>query len=185
MEKLDDLIKVAYGFAFSKIVFTTVKFGVYSRLSECEKSASELASEMSLPERSFSRLLNAAVSLGFLRKKEGKYSNSQLAEKFLVEGKAEYFGFHINALNERLYGPWGNLEEIIRKDEYHPSVDGKSDDIIKAVASTKEFARKAMMSQHNYSQQLAKDFANEADLSKCKRMLDVGGGTGIQGCLQQ
>ncbi|OGL40329.1 MAG: hypothetical protein A2043_07335 [Candidatus Schekmanbacteria bacterium GWA2_38_9] len=185
MERLDDLFKLAYGFAVSKIIFTSVKFGIYSKLSKCEKTASELAKELSLPERSFSRLLNSCTALGILKKRSGRYSNSPVAEEFLVEGKPEYFGFHLIALNERLYGPWGNLEEIIRKDEYHPSVDGKSDDIIKAVASTKEFARKAMMSQHNYSQQLAKDFANEADLSKCKRMLDVGGGTGIQGCLQQ
>ena len=116
MERLDDLFKLAYGFAVSKIIFTSVKFGIYSKLSKCEKTASELAKELSLPERSFSRLLNSCTALGILKKRSGRYSNSPVAEEFLVEGKPEYFGFHLIALNERLYGPWGNLEEIIRKD---------------------------------------------------------------------
>lgn len=179
MEKIDGLIKLAYGFTVSKIIFTSFKFGVYNKLSEREKTASELASELSLPERSFARLLNACTAFGLLKKENGKYKNSPLAEEYLVEGKPGYFGYHINALNERLYGPWGNLEEIIQKDEYHPSVQGKPDDIIKAVSSTKEFARRAMMSMHNYSQLIAKDFVAEIDLSKYKRLLDVGGGTGI------
>ena len=66
MERLDDLFKLAYGFAVSKIIFTSVKFGIYSKLSKCEKTASELAKELSLPERSFSRLLNSCTALGIL-----------------------------------------------------------------------------------------------------------------------
>lgn len=179
MENLDDLIKLAYGFSVSKVLFTSVKFDVYTKLSKSEKSASQLAAELQLPERSFTRILNACAAFGLLKKNNGKYSNSAVAEEYLVAGKPLYYGYHINALNDRLYGPWGNLEEIIKKDEFHPSVEGKSDDIIKAVASTKEFARKAMMSQHNYSQMIAKDFAEMVDLSKYKKMLDVGGGTAI------
>ena len=133
MEKLDDLIKMAYGFTLSKIVFTAVSFDIFTKLSGTEKSASELASGLSLPDRSFSRLLNSFTALGLLKKSGGKYSNSALSEEYLVAGKPLYFGYHINALNSRLYGPWGTLEDIIRKDEFHPSVEGKSDDIVKAV----------------------------------------------------
>ncbi len=179
MDKFDDLIKMAYGFAVSKIVFTAVSFDIFTKISGSEKTAPNLASELSLPERSLSRLLNSCTALGLLEKEGGKYSNSALSEEYLVAGKPFYFGYHINALNSRLYGPWGTLEEIIKKDKFHPSVDGKSDDIIKAVSNSKEFARKAMMSQHNYSQLLAIDFAETIDLSGRKKLLDIGGGTGI------
>lgn len=179
MGKIDDLLKMAYGFTISKILFTAVSFDVFTKLSGKEKYAPEFASELSLPERSFSRLLNSCAALGLLEKKKGRYSNSKLSEEYLVEGKPLYFGYHINALNSRLYGPWEALENIIRRDAFHPSVEGKSDDIIKAVSSSKEFARKAMMSQHNYSQLLALDFADAVDLPRHKKFLDIGGGTGI------
>ncbi|RMF95341.1 MAG: methyltransferase domain-containing protein [Candidatus Schekmanbacteria bacterium] len=179
VENIDNLLKLAYGFSISKILFTAVSFDVFTKLSGTEKTAAQLSQELSLPERSFSRLLNSCTALGLLNKKDGRYSNTPLSEEYLVEGKPFYFGYHINALNSRLYGPWGTLEEIIKKDEFQPSVEGKSDDIIKAVSSTKEFARKAMMSQHNYSQLIAIDFAETIDLTGRKSFLDIGGGTGI------
>ena len=68
---------------------------------------------------------------------------------------------------------------MVKEDKYHQAVKGKDEDIIDAVASNKEFARRAMMAQHNYSQEPAKDFGKEADLSDVKLMIDAGGGTGI------
>jgi hypothetical protein len=65
MEKLDTLIKMADGFMISKVLFSTIKFGVYTRLSEGEKSIRELSELLSMPERSLAKLLDVCVALGF------------------------------------------------------------------------------------------------------------------------
>ncbi len=179
MSNQDVLIEMCDGFLISKTLFAAVKFNIFTVLSNSEKSAAEISSAIDVPERTLERLLDVCVSMKLLNKKEGKYSNTELSEQYLVEGKPDYFGYYINARNNFLYSAFANIEDMIKEDRYHKAVEGKDGDIIDAVASNKEFARRAMMAQHNYSQEPAKDFAVETDLSDVKLMIDAGGGTGI------
>lgn len=179
MSELDKIIQMADGFIISKVLFASVNFDIYTKLSNSEKTADELGAELDIPARSLERLLDVCVSLELLKKKNGKYSNTAASGKFLVQGKPDYFGYYCNARNNMLYSAWSNLENCIKKGEFLVAVEGKKEDIIGGVATNQEFAKRAMRAQHNYSQEVAVDFANEIDLSKYKVMVDLGGGTGI------
>ena len=179
MEKLDTLIKMADGFMISKVLFSTIKFGVYTRLSEGEKSIRELSELLSMPERSLAKLLDVCVALGLLNKRGDVYYNTSLSEQYLVENKPDYFGYYCHARNDMLYLEWGKLEQYLQHEKIHTAVEDKDETTVEAVAMDKDFAHRAMMAQHNYSQQPSVDFAETVDLSDCKTLLDAGGGTGI------
>ena len=179
MEKLDALIEMADGFMVSKVLFATVKFGVYTKLSDGEKSIQELSELLSMPEKSLAKLLDVCVALGLLNKRKDVYYNTSLSQHYLVENKPDYFGYYCHSRNDMLYLEWDKLEHYLQHDKIHTAVKGKDETTLEAVAMDKDFARRAMMAQHNYSQQPSVDFAETADLSDCKILLDAGGGTGI------
>jgi len=179
MEKLDTLIKMADGFMVSKVLFTTVKFGVYTKLSDGEKSIRELSELLSMPERSLAKLLDVCVALGLLNKREAVYYNTPLSQQYLVENTPDYFGYYCHSRNDMLYLEWGKLEHYLQHGKIHTAVEGKDETTVEAVATDKDFSRRAMMAQHNYSQHPSVDFAETVDLADCKTLLDAGGGTGI------
>ena len=103
MEKLDALIEMADGFMVSKVLFATVKLGVYTKLSDGEKSIQELSVLLSIPEKSLAKLLDVCVALGLLNKRKDVYYNTSLSQHYLVENKPDYFGYYCHSRNDMLY----------------------------------------------------------------------------------
>lgn len=178
MKNLDDILEIAAGYQVSKALFAAVEFGIFNVLLVKGKTIEELASELKLPQRSLFRLLGICTACGLLKKNEGKYYNSEAAEKYLVKGKQEYAGDFCKANNKFLYGSWGRLEDIIKSDTFHPVFGGKGD-TIEAVSMRPEIVRVSHRAQHNYSLMPAKEFAEKFDFSPYKHLLDLGGGSGV------
>jgi len=178
MKNLDDILKIVAGYQVSKVLFAAVEFEIFTVLSGKRRTIQELSSELNLHERPLSRLLGVCTACGLIKKEEGGYYNSEAAEKFLVKGKPEYIGDFCKANNQFLYGSWARLEEIVRTDKFHPIFKGKGD-TIDSVSIDPDVVRITHKAQHNYSLTPAKEFAEKFDFSNYKRLLDLGGGSGI------
>ena len=70
-----------------------------------------LAGRLGLHERSARDFLDALVALGFLRRADGKYSNTPDTELFLDKHKPSYIGGVLEMANNRLFGHWNHLTE--------------------------------------------------------------------------
>ncbi|UVS67882.1 acetylserotonin O-methyltransferase [Nitrososphaera viennensis] len=122
------------------------------------------------------------ASLGLLQKNGDKFSNSPLAEKFLSSKSPAYMGEVVRMCDEHLYNAWNFLTwslvnnkpvDAMKGDNAeHIFDDAKKNNSIEAV-------QKFIHAMHATSVGPAMALARTFDFSRGKRMLDVGGGSGV------
>src|SRR5438270_4653173 len=169
------LMQVATAFWAFKTLATALDIDLFTRLSSTPMTAPETAQWFRIQERPAEMLLTGCAGLGFLDKRDGRYGNTPLAEKFLVRGGCYYFGGFVNMLNRRLYSGWDKLPEAVstnRPTTWNPDKQ----------ASLFEGADPSMMqtfwqAMHSLSTFTARALAEHVDFSKFRRLLDVGGGS--------
>jgi DNA-binding HxlR family transcriptional regulator len=103
---------LAIGFQKSQILFTAVKYDVFSIIHCGVKTAESLAKTLNVNQKSLERLLNALVSIKLLTKREVYYENTQISEKHLLRTSPDYFGFLLH--NADLWESWGTLSEVVK-----------------------------------------------------------------------
>src|SRR5260370_41600056 len=89
------LFYMATGFWMSQALFVATDFEVFTILDSGELSADELCRALKLELRGCRALLSSLVSLGLLRFRKGRYSNSEVASDWLGKGEAEDLGNRI------------------------------------------------------------------------------------------
>jgi hypothetical protein len=114
------IIELANGFRYSKVLFASVKLGIFDTLVQYPQGlpVHELAS--ALPNQKFettdglSRLLKCCVSLNLLAMdKQQRYSVLPETGKYLVASSRESWVGYINHSNDMLYPLWQNLETSV------------------------------------------------------------------------
>jgi SAM-dependent methyltransferase len=136
--------------------------------------AAELAALLSIDHRPADMLLTACASLGLLDKREGRYVNSPLADRFLIPGKPFYFGSFIEMIDGRDYPGWMRIVEALRKNG--PTVYDA--DVQETPFDPSDTAMVASFwhGMHSFSCVAAAELAGTIDFSGVRRVLDVGGG---------
>jgi 3-hydroxy-5-methyl-1-naphthoate 3-O-methyltransferase len=171
------LMQLATGFWASKALFAAHELDLFSLLSRRDGgTTAQVAAGLGIAERPAEMLLTACASLGLLAKRDGRYRNVPLAEKYLVPGGPDYFGGFVAFNDKRLYGTYGQLIEAVRSnrpvgwdpDEQRSFFDS-ADTII---------ARDFYEAMHSLSTPTGQALASVADIRARSRLLDVGGGSG-------
>lgn len=166
-----EISRIAYGFMASKALFAALNLGVFEALSKEPHDLEALANETGLQEHRLLTLLTALVSLGVLAKEDAFYSNSPAAGRYLVRGKPAYFGDYYRYQIDRLIYPgMDNLEQALAGEPLH----GLYNHAFKDAREAEDFTR----GQHSGSKGPAFLLARSVDLSNCRNLLDVGGGSG-------
>lgn len=168
-DQLEYLNDLTWGYRASRVLQAAVKIGLFTVLSDNEYSCQQLASLCSAKNDSLNKLLIACCSMGFLRKKSGLYSNTELAEKYLVEGKTLYQG-NIIAHAANVWNFWNDLpDEILATPQPDDEVESH---------------RNFILGMKNITMAGRGDiFLDNIDLSGRKNMLDVGAGPGTYSIL--
>ncbi len=83
------LVQVSWGMASASTIITAVKLGLFELLEQAELSAGELAEEAGTHPLATETLLNALCGFDCLKRREGRYSNSKLASRWLVRGSQD------------------------------------------------------------------------------------------------
>lgn len=151
------------------VIFTAIRLRIFSILSDQELKIEELASKCKAVPEYLATLLEACVSLGFLKFKNGNYGNSHFSFVYFVEGQRFYVGDFINLVNDESL-QWIQLPDIILGKE--------QTDLEKTyIRSDYKTFIKAMNNIGNLGE--AEALKDAVDLSGCKRMIDAGGGSGL------
>ena len=153
----------------SRVVLTSVKLDIYSRLSQGSKTAAEIARELKGDQRAYEIFLDALVAVGLLHKKEGRYSNTDIAREFLLKESPRYKG-HMLILSYDSWHLWGKLEETLRTG-HSPRKDAL---FFEDPVGTENL----ITGLHIDALQIAPALAQNLDLSQCESLLDLGGGGG-------
>lgn len=168
-DQLKYLNELAWGYRTSRVLQVAIKIKLFTILSGNNYSCANLASQCSAKNDILEKVLIACCSMGFLKKNNDLYSNTELSETYLIEGKPLYQG-NIIAHSTNVWDCWNNLpNEILDNPQ-------SEDDI--------ESHRNFILGMKNITMGgRGKFFIDNIDLSARKKLLDVGGGPGTYSVL--
>jgi SAM-dependent methyltransferase len=162
------IMDLATAFQRSRPLLTAFELGLFTALNSEARTSEETAAILDTEPRATDRLMNALVALGLLVKQNGRFSNTPMAEAYLVKGRPEYMGglSHTN----HLWDTWSRMTEVVRAG--HPvdlaDINERGDD----------WLRPFIAAMHFRARQTAGEVVGMLDLDHVTRVLDVGGGSG-------
>jgi 3-hydroxy-5-methyl-1-naphthoate 3-O-methyltransferase len=168
-KNLPELLRLMTAYQQSRVLFTFLEFDIPQTLSEKKLTAAELAEKLNIHPLAMDRFLNAAVSVGLLKKTKEKFVNSEMTNRFLLKGTEFFLGGQVKRQKERSYQVWENLTEKLKQWK-----EGESEE----VPEDNDQGAEAMAEQHRLALFQGYELAKAFDFSKYKRILDLGGGTG-------
>jgi ubiquinone/menaquinone biosynthesis C-methylase UbiE len=130
-------------------------------------TSDEVSGKINADSRAADRLMNVLVAMGFLKKVKGKFYNSDLSSKFLVEGKPEFMGnlYHTN----HLWNTWSWLTSSVVKGSSSAGDQNKTE--------KEEWVEAFIGAMHYRGVQQGKILSSMINFAGIKTMLDVGGGS--------
>lgn len=170
------LMQLISGFWASKTLAAAVELDLFTTLAGQPADADQFGQSLGLQARPAEMLLSACAALGLLECRNGRYSNSRLAEEFLVRGRPYYFGGVVTMLDRRLYLPWSRLAEALRTNR--AQTWGDQPGHFEAIAASPEQQQIFTEAMHSWSMQSGRAVAEAFDFSPYRQLLDVGGGSG-------
>jgi hypothetical protein len=169
------LMELSSGVFAAKTLSVAVRLGLFALVAEQGGlTAEEFATKRGLHPRPAEMLLTGCTSLGLLAKDGTRYTNSPLAEHYLIPGGRFYFGDYIQMLDERVYPGWMNLSDAVtgnRPTTWDPRVRSSIFD-----PDDPDMVRLFWRAMHSMSVFTAQALAEAHDFSDVRGLLDVGGG---------
>lgn len=164
----NDIMDMVFAPWRANAFFAANRLNIFTLLAEKDKTVEELAGETGAVPYRLKPLLDACAAMGLLIRENDGYRNSHMSHVSLVEGRPRYAGDIIevvgveNRVGEKLYNVIMGEEEKKRDTEY--------------MISTHVFT----MAMNNIAMQgEAEALAKGVNLSGCRRIADVGCGSGI------
>jgi len=158
---LAQMQQLFWSFRDVRIAMTAVELDVFGNIGE-GSTAEEIAHRVHADPRATEMLLNALVSLELLTKQGDRYSNAEVAAKYLT-GDARMAMMH----QVHLWHRWSTLTDCVRQGT--SVLERKRDE-----AGTEAF----IAAMHRNASERALAVVNAVDASKSHNLLDLGGGSG-------
>jgi len=123
---VDHIMQVGLGFWASKALLSAVEMGVFTELAKRPEDLDTLQGRLGIHPRAGRDFFDTLVALGFLRRVDGKYSNTPATDLYLDRQKASYIGGMLEMANQRLYEHWSHLTTALRTGkQQNEAKDGK------------------------------------------------------------
>jgi acetylserotonin N-methyltransferase len=135
--------------------------------------------QLGLHAGALTRLLDGCAALGLLRKESGQYANQPVAEHYLYSGSPHTLSGYVRYSDDALFRMWSNLGDAVR--EGTPrwrqtfGVEGAN---FGGFYRTEEAMREFLRGMHGFGMLTSPRVVEAFDLSRFRRMVDLGGGTG-------
>jgi len=171
-----DLIEA---FRWSKTMFAAVSLGIFDRLLERPATAGDLAAALGLHEGALERLLDGSAALGLLRKADGVYSNQPVAEVYLCSSSPHTLAGYIRYSDEALYPMWGHMADALREGSHRwTQTFGGEGGLFTHFFRTDAAMRDFLQGMHGFGMLTSPKLVAAFDLSRFRRLADLGGATG-------
>ena len=163
------ILETVYRFRDARVLLTAFELDVFTAIGNSPRSAAELSQALKTNERATDRLLDALCGMGILKKKHGKFSNTSLSARFLVEGNPDYMAGLMHSVH--LWRTWSTLTDAVRAGTTVVQREAVNE---RGVNWLDAFI--AAMHMRAYKQ--APALVKLLDLRGVRRVLVVGGGSG-------
>jgi acetylserotonin N-methyltransferase len=170
------IIELIYAFRRSKTMFAAVSLGIFDRLQDGPRAAAEFG----FREDTTEQLLDACVALGLLEKERDVYRNAPIAERYLVRNSPETLAGYILYSNSALFPMWSDLEGALREGtpRWEPVFGFPPSALFEHFFRTDERKREFLLGMHGFGRLTSDEVVSAFDLSRFRRFVDLGGGTG-------
>jgi acetylserotonin N-methyltransferase len=173
------VLELLDAFRCSKVLFAAVALGIFDRLEEGDASLIELANSASADPDALERLLDACVYLKLLTRNGTKYANTPAASAYLCARSPRRIAGYLNYSNAVLWKMWEHLEDAVREGTHRwPQTFGLDGPIFSHFFRNEADKREFLLGMHGQGQISSPEVVNAFDLSRFKRLVDLGGATG-------
>ena len=163
------LQNIAQSYGQSAALMAAVEIGVFTAISKGAATYDEVARAVDIHPTNAERLMVMLCAAGLLQKSGDRHSNAPDVERFLVEGAPGFMGPWITFTKPQ-WNEWGRLGDHLRV---------KS---LKVMGSIETFTVADARRYHNATYSIGmgagRRFVRQVDLSKRRRVMDIGGGSG-------
>jgi predicted O-methyltransferase YrrM len=145
-----------------------VKLEIFTVIGEDCLTAADITRRIKGDLRGITMLLNALKALDLLIHRDGRYANTAAGKSLLSNDSDQYLG-HLIMHHHHLMASWSRLDKAVKT--------GKP---LRTSAARGSAGRREsfLMGMFNIAMKVAPEVAAAIDLSKCRRLLDLGGGPG-------
>ncbi|OLC23896.1 MAG: hypothetical protein AUH71_03875 [Thaumarchaeota archaeon 13_1_40CM_4_48_7] len=182
----EPIFQMITGFWVSKALMAAVELEVFTKISGKQVTLQQLQDILEMEQRPTDVFATSLASLGLLKvtTENGRrlYSNSALADLFLDKNKSSYMGDIVTMFDKRLYKGWDKLVLALKTNKPVSAEEGGGAETIFDQAKSKEKIeeiKKFTHSMHGVSIGPAMALAKSFDFSKYRKMVDIGGGSGV------
>jgi ubiquinone/menaquinone biosynthesis C-methylase UbiE len=163
----EEIRELANSFRESRVLLSAFELKIFTVLDKHMMTSDEVSGKINADSRAADRLMNVLVAMGFLKKVKGKFYNSDLSSKFLVEGKPEFMGnlYHTN----HLWNTWSWLTSSVVKGSSSAGDQNKTE--------KEEWVEAFIGAMHYRGVQQGKILSSMINFAGIKTLLDVGGGS--------
>lgn len=153
----------------TRVVFVAVRLRIFSLLYNKTLTIQELSETCDAIPLLLKSIADVCVSMNLMEYQNGRYKNSPLSERYLVEGRPNYIGDLIQ-LQDDESGHWDKLIDLVMGRRERRSEEDRYRTFIKGMNNL------GMLGE-------AEALAGVVDLSGCRQMIDAGGGSGLYSLL--
>ncbi|MDX1925684.1 MAG: class I SAM-dependent methyltransferase [Pirellulaceae bacterium] len=173
------LLDLLEAFRRSKTLFAAVSLGVFDLLGTADATVAQLAQKIDANTDALERLLDSCVGLGLLNKADGVYSNTKMANYYLLSTSSKRMTGYINYSNNVMWPMWGKLEDAVREGTHRwQQCYGLDGPIFSHFFRDEEAKREFLMGMHGFGVISSPQVVAALDLSRFKCLADLGGATG-------
>jgi acetylserotonin N-methyltransferase len=160
-------------------MFAAVQLGVFDALSSDSATAESISKKLKCHPEAMKSLLEACVSLGLLECKDGYFSNTGSANKYLTSSSPDRMTGYITYSNNVMWNLLSHLEDAVRtgENQWHRTF-GTDGPIFSGFYRTPEAMNEFQMGMHGYGMITSPVLVKAFDLSRFRCMCDLGGATG-------
>ncbi|HZS04306.1 MAG TPA: methyltransferase [Blastocatellia bacterium] len=168
-----DLLETALAY---KAVLVAHSLGLFPLLADGPRTTAEICEALKIARRPATALLATGAATGLVAAHDGHYSLTPLAQTYLLESSPYYFGSFLNMLiaNDE-FTSFECTKQAVLTDR---SQVYSGEEIFKSHEAQIALAQAFTHGMHGHSAGAAHGWPEVVDLSGCRLMLDVGGGSG-------
>ena len=163
--------EIAKGNEKANILFAAVDYRIFDLLSK-PKAAGQVSEEIKTDPYLTEKFLNALVALNFIHKIENRYSNTKLAETFLVR-KSPFYQGTLFEMKRRGSTDWQRISDALKNGGIKAGTENKSIIDRTFIIGHAEIAITGAM------QRAVDAVSTLPEYEKAKKLLDLGGGHGL------
>lgn len=171
----EKILETAAAFAPAKALLTAVELGIFTELAQGPLALQALTERLGLHPRGAQDYFDLLVSLHFLERQHGTYTNTPETDLFLDRKKPSYLGGSLEMLNTRIYPLWMSLGEALRTGKVqNEAKEPGSDDTFGSIYADPAVMRGFLRSMTGLSRPVALALAATFPWQNYQTILDVG-----------